>query len=254
VVLGLSAAGYLVASPLPGGGAYDAPGIEARQRQAVMARAVELVREPDASVVATSSLLAHLALRERVYLLYDPPDGAPAYRLFDLRDPYPHDGDALRAQVAYQRSDPSYRVLLDEADLVVMRRERQEPELPLEARFGGLAELHGITVEPRGEQLRVSMFWQLLGASATPHHFFLHLVDARGKGVGQQDGALVGGRMVSTGFRAGVEVREVVDLPAPTPRDPDGYELRIGWYDTASGARVHLPDGRDHVALALPAG
>jgi hypothetical protein len=254
IVLGLSAAGYLVASPLPGGGAYDPPSAEARQRLGVMARAVDLVHERDASVVATSSLLAHLALRERVYLLYDPPDGSPEYRLFDLRDPYPHDGDALRAQVAYQRSDPSYRVLLDEADLVVMRREREEPELLLEARFGRLAELHGVTVEPRGEQLRVSMFWRLLGASRTPHHFFLHLVDARGKGVGQQDGALVGGRMPSTGFRAGVEIREVVDLPAPAASDPDGYALRIGWYDVATGERVHLPDGRDHVALALPAG
>ena len=248
-VLGLSALAYVVAGPLPGGGAYAAPTSEMRQRAGVMTRAVGLVPDGGASVVATSSLLAHLALRERVYLLYDPRDHQPDYRVFDLRDPYPYDGDSLRNRVAFQRSDPSYRVLLDEADVVVMRRERDEPAQPVDARFGRLVELHGVTIEPRGEQLRVAMFWRLLGASRMPHHFFVHLVDAAGRGISQRDGALVGGLLPSTEFRAGVELREVIDLAVPD--DAQAIELRIGWYDVASGERLQVAAGGDHVAVRV---
>lgn len=250
VLGGASVVAFAAQSPLPGGGGHKVASPEALARRPAVDRAVALARgDRTLSVVATSAIVPHLALRERIEILFDdaqPPD----LRILDLRDAYPLTQDELKVRAAFFRADPDYEIVLDADDVLVMRRGAAPPQRDAQAAFGAFVKLWGYDVTPNQTEVEVRLYWDLLATADVPYHFFVHLVDRAGKGVGQQDGALVGGLLPATRWTPGMRVREQVRLPTP-PGDLSDYRLNVGWYDLATGQRLKMPDGRDHVQLPL---
>lgn len=249
-----SLAAYFALSPLPGSFAYRSPSEEKTARIALMDRAVELVpAHPDVSVAATSKFLPRLALRSRIYLGFVQPDPPPDYRIVDLRDPYPITGEDLRRYVALFRSDPGYRPIFDQDDILVLKREYQPPDRRADEIFGGVARLVGYSIAPMGQQVRILLYWRLEATAARDYHYFVHLDVQNGRGFSQKDGELARGHLPATRWSPGTEVREEIVVAAPPLADWDRYRIEVGWYDLETGHRLKLPDGRDHAVLPLAA-
>jgi uncharacterized membrane protein len=252
IVLVASLAGFVLASPLPGGAAFKTPSPEWTARLAVMDQAVRLIpRDSAVSVASSSAMLTHLALRSNVYLLFE--DNAPSadYRIFDLHDPYPVDEGALRRHLAISRADPAYGEVFNQDEIVVLKRGSYTPQHSANADFGGQIALKGYDLVQHGETITVIFWWQALSPMPVNYHYFLHLDDAQGKTYSQKDGELIDAQLPTSQWQAGRVVKQAITLPAPAPKDWANYRLDLGWYDPAAGKRLSLPSGENHFALPL---
>lgn len=121
------------------------------------------------------------------------------------------------------------------------------PLRPADAQIGQLARLLGIRLEPdpprAGEQVTVTLYWQVLAQTDESYHVFVHLVDTGGRLVGQRDQIPAGGARPTTSWAEGEIVADAYVFegwPAEAERILIGmYSMgrqgpaRLPWYDTA---------------------
>jgi 4-amino-4-deoxy-L-arabinose transferase-like glycosyltransferase len=113
------------------------------------------------------------------------------------------------------------------------------------ARWGAALGLHGVTIARAPGQIVVTPAWDVRAQPSADYQVFLHLIDAQGRRVGQIDVAPGGADFPPTSaWQPGRQV--AVPLPLPLPADlPKGaYRLVMGLYDSASGQRPPLTEGR----------
>jgi hypothetical protein len=124
-------------------------------------------------------------------------------------------------------------------------------------RFGTHADLIGYDVRPTADGLDVRLHWRVEQPLLPPHHIFVHLDDAAGVTLAQDDGgpqteagaaptgSWLPGEYLSTEHR--------IDLPAELPED---VLLRVGLYNPEGNIRlpatVDGAPGGDAAELALP--
>ncbi len=172
-----------------------------------------------------------------------PPDATPGVRYLSvgLYD------DATRERLRLAQGDatsvtldvrPAVRWPVATSDALVRAR-------PL-ARFGELAELAGLAVEPGPEDqgLRVRLAWRALTPAAWPGPVaFLH-VRRGGELLAQRDGPPGEGERPPYAWRAGEIVVDERSLPA-WPNPEQATELYVGWYDPQTLQRLPVagPDG-----------
>jgi uncharacterized membrane protein len=241
---------YLHQSPLPGGGGYAAPSAPQRARSALVDRAVALVpTDTHVSVVATSEIFPHVALRTGAYLPWAAPSSPVDYMVLDLRDAYPISDQQLQDLATVWLADADYQVLLDQDDVVVLKH-GYLPPVTSEATFGNTIRLLGYGVQRRNGTLELQFTWRALLTPGDEYHFFVHLVDSAGHTVSQQDGPPIPGAP-SFVWTAGRAVRTAVALPAP-PTQSGSVHLEVGWYNWHTNQRLLLADGSDHATISLP--
>ena len=221
-------------------------------RVAALHEALTLIpKNPNVTVAATSSLLAHLATRESVYLISEGQRVPVDYRIFDLRDPYPTTSQELARIAALARANPCYREVFDRLDILVLRGKCRFPAESEVVTFGGALRLVGYSLQLDGQSLHLGLFWESEAKLNADLHYFVHVVDRAGHGFGQKDGELADGMLPTSQLSVGQSVLEEIVLPAPSP-SPD-YRLEIGWYDPVSGKRLQIDADRDHLELPLEA-
>jgi 4-amino-4-deoxy-L-arabinose transferase-like glycosyltransferase len=117
------------------------------------------------------------------------------------------------------------------------------PEVVVEARLGETITLRGydLALAPDGARLNLRLYWR----SATPlqqsYMVFVHLTNAAGQLIAQQDGPPAGGALPTDTWRADETVLDerVLELPA----DAEGaYSLSVGMYTLADGQRLPAYD------------
>ena len=101
------------------------------------------------------------------------------------------------------RADPAEEMLFDQEDLLVLRRHTVPPTFNADDRFGDMFTLYGYDVRPQDANVLVTLYWRAERPIDHDYHYFVHLVDAQGKGYSQQDGELVHGLLPATRLRAG---------------------------------------------------
>jgi hypothetical protein len=89
-----------------------------------------------------------------------------------------------------------------------------------------------------GEVLRLKLRWRPLLKSGREYKVFLHLVSVQGQIFAQRDVPVEDGTWPN---RAG--------LLLPRGLDPGAYRLRIGVYDPATGDRLPVSTGKDHLVI-----
>jgi hypothetical protein len=147
-------------------------------------------------------------------------------------------------------SDPLRRLLqLEPADghpgrlaAVQQRLQAFVPAEPVAARFGGKLALLGYSVDPRevppGGRVRLSYFWQCLGAMDQDYVVFVHL---RGEGGGfGDDHAPLEGLYPTSRWKTGEVVREDRTLVIPGAIKPGPLALTVGVWDPKSGRRLRV--------------
>ncbi|MDD3827620.1 MAG: hypothetical protein PHY79_16770, partial [Anaerolineae bacterium] len=122
---------------------------------------------------------------------------------------------------------------------------------PLAARFGPAIDLAGWTWEAEPGALVVTLRWTAAAYPETDYTVFVHLVrPGDDHALAQGDGPPLGGRWPTALWPPGLRVDDGHRVPLPDGLPPGPYELLVGLYDPATGARLPLADGSD--ALRLP--
>lgn len=197
---------------------------------------------------AADAHLAQLAQgHARVWLvMYGPP---PVY------DP-DHRAETWLSRNGYKAFYQSY--LGEYLTLYVLRPPGAEVvTTPVGARFNAGPELIGAAVEPGvvspGESVLVTLEWRAGAPIELDYTVYTHLLAPDGHLVAQSDSQPVGGTRPMTGWVEGEMVRDQYAIVVPATAVPgEGYSLRVGLYDLATGARATLAGtGDDGVTIGV---
>ncbi|MCL7452796.1 MAG: hypothetical protein M8467_07080, partial [Anaerolineae bacterium] len=134
---------------------------------------------------------------------------------------------------------------------VLGREHRFEPAIPEQRQvesFGPAIELSGYdlssTTAAPSSYLEINLHWHAVDTPEANYHSFVHLLDAGGKILAQDDGAPGNGQLPTLGWLPGEYVVDTHRLYVPAGLPPGEYRLAVGLYDPVSelrpGERVML--------------
>lgn len=118
------------------------------------------------------------------------------------------------------------------------------PARAMEARFGDLATLLGVTVRREGGVTEVRLLWQAEREVERELAVFVHLLDETGRIIAQADGPPAGGAAPTGRWTPGLRFDDVHRLPSDAPG-----RVIVGLYDPATLERVPTSTG-DSVQVA----
>ncbi|MCB0155403.1 MAG: hypothetical protein KDF65_11460, partial [Anaerolineae bacterium] len=128
------------------------------------------------------------------------------------------------------------------------------PTRPVEATFDGRLHLLSVAKPPQvsaGSALPVELTWQALAPIGQDYHVFVHLVSEAGEVVAQADGQPANWQRPTSTWAVEELITDRHGLWLSPDTIPGRYELRLGLYDPASGARLLLPAGEDAVRVEV---
>ncbi|MEZ4518385.1 MAG: hypothetical protein R3C44_16705 [Chloroflexota bacterium] len=112
--------------------------------------------------------------------------------------------------------------------------------------------LSGYVVDSRmqsDETVTASLVWEGEGPTLEPYTVFVHVVDAQGNLVAQQDNWPVEGLWPTTCWRPGEEVVDTYTIDLPQELPPGTYSLLAGVYGGLNAERLVTQDGQDTLHL-----
>jgi hypothetical protein len=113
--------------------------------------------------------------------------------------------------------------------------------------------LIGYTIESltvaQGDGLRLALIWQAQADVYDSLSVSVHLIDAQGRIVAQQDSIPASGRRPTTGWSPAEFVTDRYALFIAKNVPVGRYQILVGWVDVATGQRVLLSDGADFAVL-----
>ncbi len=121
------------------------------------------------------------------------------------------------------------------------------PQRPQTARFGELIDFLGYSLDESaatGDSPTVTLFWRALGPLPADYTTFVHLLDAAGNSVGQQDKPPLGGTYPTSRWRPGDMIIDRFEPVIEAGTIPGSFSIWIGWYDLESGERLPGVDAR----------
>jgi hypothetical protein len=97
-----------------------------------------------------------------------------------------------------------------------------------------------------GERVEVTLYWQARLEMETSYKVFVHLYDAEGKILAQQDRVPGLGARPTTTWQPGEVLADRHSLPVSSDSVPGSYQLAVGLYDPQTGSRLaaYGPDGQ----------
>lgn len=166
-----------------------------------------------------------------------------------------------RVRVGLQQPDDGSRFAGDTVTLAVevlpLQRSFQPPEvaIPSGSSLADQVQILGASVNPQepraGSSLAVTVTWQALAEMDASYTGFVHLLDASGNLVAQDDHLPLQGERPTTGWLPGEFIADPYQLSLPDSLPGGEYWLEIGLYDSSRpGLPRLLPDeGPDQVLL-----
>jgi hypothetical protein len=142
---------------------------------------------------------------------------------------------------------PASSVTLTAGRLVASRTVERPPQ-----QLDGSTFEHGLELQgyegSTDTSLHLKLYWRLNAHERVPADYtvFLHLTDAHGTLVAAPaDGPPLGGDWPTSDWVPGQTVVDTRLIPLPPQLPPGRYDLQLGFYDPASGARLaaYRPDG-----------
>jgi len=126
-----------------------------------------------------------------------------------------------------------------------------EPDHAETARFGESVEMFGYdlreAVRAPGSPLEVTLHWHALETPDRDYHTFVHLLDASGEILAQDDGPPAGGTAPVQGWLPGEYLLDTRSFHLPPALADGEYRLGVGFYDPVTGTRLG-----DRVVLDTP--
>ncbi len=176
---------------------------------------------------------------------------------------------ALSVRVRWLRGDgsrlPAQRWILPAGDSltlggpVVQPKENRQFERPpiagklIDVNFDDKLALVGFEM-PSGvfagaASLPLTLYWQGRGDMREVYAVFVHLLDAQGEVVAQHDGIPANGKQPTTSWAVGECIIDPLEISLPADLPPADYRVVVGLYLPATGARLPVLDGENHLPL-----
>jgi hypothetical protein len=114
---------------------------------------------------------------------------------------------------------------------------------PSGAIFGGAVRVLAIERPPEietGAPLALRVVWQALGVVGEDWTVFVHLLDETGRLVAQHDSPPLAGAYPTSAWVTGEVIADAFTLTLPPTALPGRYELRLGFYRSASLERIPI--------------
>ena len=105
--------------------------------------------------------------------------------------------------------------------------------------------LKGAKVAPGGK-LTLTLAWRALSPAPGNLNFFVHVVDAQGRILGQFDGPPLGGSYPPSRWQPGERILQTADISIAKDAPTGPATVRVGWYDWQTGERLALPGTPDN--------
>ncbi len=137
-----------------------------------------------------------------------------------------------------------------------LAEEVDRPAHRIEARFGEFITLLGFT--PDGEEaipgqiLRIKLFWEAHDSVEDDYKVFIHLLDAQGPIVAQQDSRPMGGSKPTSDWAEGEKIVDNHGVFIPWEVAPGQYQLVLGMYEANTGQRLSATADGEVVGDNLP--
>jgi serine/threonine-protein kinase len=117
---------------------------------------------------------------------------------------------------------------------------------PLEANLAGQIGVEAYEI-PRlqfkpGESISLTFFWRALSPVAESYHLFIHLTTLQGGIVSQIDTAPQNGARPTDSWQVDEVIVDPYQLAVPASTAPGDYQIRIGFYNPNSKARLPIAD------------
>lgn len=260
-VAALAAAGataYYLIAPGPLARGFDPARFAPNPRAPVIDAAIQSIPR-DASLLAQTDLVAHVAHRRQIYMFPDSPVFAGAdFVLLDLEGskyPLSNPEDDYDRELQQYLLNPEFETVFDRENVLVLRRRPAvEPPSPLEASFARRIALDGFDVAPTlrpGGVLTVTLWWRALIDVPEDDVLFIHLLGPDGQLRAQLDTQPTEDWFGTSRWKAGRRFRVpyAVTLPANAPAG--AYRLVVGLYDLNSQRRLGVVGGGTSVELPI---
>ncbi len=102
-----------------------------------------------------------------------------------------------------------------------------------------------------GSTLTVKLYWRALAAMTNDYTVFVHLVDAGGKTIAQQDDQPQRGAYPTSFWDVGETIADEHALVIPRDAPAGDYSIEIGVYRASDGARLPIRNGGDSLGLGV---
>ncbi len=262
-------AGFVLYSPAPLGGKYDPARYLVTDHARLAARVVDAVPD-DARVAAQDPYVPHLSHREHIYLYPWVTIGEDSvdYVLLDRHlNSYPLQPHKMDSAIDDLVADTRYVVEMEADGIYLFHRQGTPlPAFSVDRVVDGTMRLDRVEVAPqhedgfyqatvqepvklqRGQQVRVSLYWEALAAPNAERTVSVRMVDAWGGVIAQHDNMPGQGKKPTSWWREGWEIRAVyyVTVPAGTElAQPGPGGLDVVVYDTYSSEAVPWDDGTE---------
>jgi hypothetical protein len=262
-LLAASVVSFLLWSPFPGGGRYDASDFAVTEHNRIAESIVARI-PADVSLVAQDGIGTHLAARKEfsIFPVYDytnPPQMIVLDSTSKLIYPYAHREKYL-TQLLRLQMDPTLYLEWEQDGIFVFRKEpsMQVPNAGLWEWLPYLS-LNGydltqtnaegafdpaLAIKPEaGGELRVSLYWTALAAMKTNYTVSVRLVASDGWIVAQDDSWPGGGRFATSTWQVGQSIRDIHYLKLPSGRASEDLRLTIVVYELNSLKRLSPETG-----------
>jgi hypothetical protein len=133
------------------------------------------------------------------------------------------------------------------------------PALSLDAELGDAVRLLGYTANPvggtvrPGDQLDLTLQWQVLAPTDEAYTLFVHMVGPDGSKLAQHDGQPQGGFYPTAFWDPGERLEDQIRLAIPGDAEPGSYQVLAGFYLLETGDRLPVAGndawGQDAVLL-----
>ena len=249
-LLTTSVLGYLLFSPAPFGGTYEASLYDVTEHHRLAAEIVDAI-PPDASVATQPLYVPHLSHREHVYHYPWIVIGEENvdYVLLDRHsNPYPFSEDELDRKITDLMANPAYGIELEADGIYLIRRHRALgidrivdggmrlvfAEVAVQDEQGLFSESSGSPIQvPSGQEIRAALFWEAVDAPGAERSVSVRLVSAEGGLIAQQDNWPGQGTKPTSWWEQGWWIRDIYYLTVP-PDAPDILSLCVLVYDSNS--------------------
>lgn len=143
------------------------------------------------------------------------------------------------------------RVILGAVKIAPATPLMDTPRESQSANFDQRIALLGYTLPTRsvkpGESVTLSLYWQARAEMDRDYTVFVHMLDADGNIVAQSDHQPQAGNYPTSIWDAGERVRDEFALNLPNDLANGKYQIKIGWYDLETGARLSARDASDQI-------
>jgi hypothetical protein len=117
-----------------------------------------------------------------------------------------------------------------------------EPQIAVNVDFGQQIKLVGADLNVASNNLSLNLYWQALVQPLHAYTVFVHVLDARGNLIAQQDNMPVHNQLLTSCWRPGEQVTDPYTIALPV-NGPQPASLEIGLYRLDTGIRLTRDDG-----------